>query len=519
MEILVLLISNIIMGALTLLAWQRRKTPVGLAFFALMLCAFIWVAGDLIEIQQAGIEQRIFWANIEFLGITFLPLMQIYLVLVYSGRSPSPKLLGLLAILPILTNLVIWTNPLHHWFRGQPYWSVQPGIFPVLVYDYRFWFYFIHAPVAYLYSFIAISISIRAIFEMHGIYRRQIILFLVALAFPIIADLAYVAGLSLIPHFNIAPIIFSFSGLLLAWNLFGFQFLDLLPLARDFVFDYIDEGIIILDNRQRIVDLNLAARHMIAVQQEMIGKKFSEVQDPLLEHLQKMIDSKLSVMNVEIEQSKKRFYELKTSAIFKNNRLSGQIIHIRDISEFTALYNQLHELAIRDSLTGVFTRRHFEELLQHSLHSLTRHPEYCISLLLLDIDHFKQVNDTFGHDGGDQAILALTQQCQIAIRITDVLARWGGDEFAILLEGANEEEAWQIAERVREAIGAISVSTPNGDIHISASIGLATSKDLPLVEMTIPNLFHLADVALYYAKEHGRDRWVAYAKISAPPEP
>ena len=505
--IVIFLLASIIIGVLTILAWRKRESPAGLAFFFLMLCAFIWSCGAMLEMLPYSIGMRIFLANLQFIGITFLPLAELYLVLVYTGRQPSRRLLLIASTIPILTNLVIWTNPFHHWFRGQPYFIETIGPFPVLNYDYQFWFYGIHAPTGYLYLLIAIALTIQAIVKNPAIYRRQMVLYLIALLIPAVTDLLYVAGYSPIPHFNLTPTTFGLSGVILAWNLYGFHFLDLLPLGRDFVFDNLEEGIIILDNRKQILDINIAACRMGQIGMDVIGKRLPEISGPLPERLQEMLRFNLTALDIEVDQdSRMVYYELKITSIHKKNRNVGQMISIRDMTERTELFNRVRELAIHDSLTGTFTRRHFLELLKHPLNYIERNPSYQITILLLDIDHFKQINDTFGHEGGDQAIIAMTKTCQMHIRPMDVLCRWGGDEFAILLEDINFEESLRAADRICQGIASIRIETPAGVIQMTSSLGMATSSDFAAGELNAQNLFRLADKALYYAKELGRNR-------------
>jgi diguanylate cyclase (GGDEF)-like protein/PAS domain S-box-containing protein len=509
--LLIFIFASIIIIGLTIFAWRLYNSPVGRAFFFLTLFASIWCIGATLEMLPQRMEWRIFLANLEFIGITFLPATQLYLVLTYLDRQPSPKLTAILSIVPILTNLVIWTDPLHHWFRGQPYFITTHTPFPVLVYDYHFWFYSIHAPAGYLYLLISIGIAVRAIVTLPALYRRQITLFILALLIPSLTDVAYVLGYSPIPHFNLTPATFSLSSLLISWNLFGFRFLDLLPLARDFVFENIDEGIIIIDKLGRIVDFNLAARRMAQVSGEEVGKTLAESSAFLLERVAEMSRHHITTQDIEVGETHKLFYEIRLYPIQKNEQYVGQIVNIRDITERTELYNKVHQLAIRDSLTNAYTRRHFLEFARHSLDFIARNPDYQISILMLDIDNFKEINDAFGHDAGDQALQELTSICQEYIRPMDMLSRWGGDEFAILLENIDREQSVQVAERIRKHFEGLDISTKSGNIRITISLGLVSSGDLSKNELEAENLLHLADKALYDAKIQGRNQMAIYS--------
>ncbi|MET0417467.1 MAG: GGDEF domain-containing protein [Actinoplanes sp.] len=161
--------------------------------------------------------------------------------------------------------------------------------------------------------------------------------------------------------------------------------------------------------------------------------------------------------------------------------------------------------AITDGLTGLRSRRYFEQALQAEVSRAARSGAE-LSMLLLDIDHFKLVNDTYGHSSGDRVLVEVAQRLAGLVRSGDLVARYGGEEFAVLLPGAGPEQARDIAERMRAGIGgapiAINEDRPN---HVTVSVGVAgipacaTARDLVLS----------ADRALYAAKNAGRDRVAA----------
>ena len=124
-----------------------------------------------------------------------------------------------------------------------------------------------------------------------------------------------------------------------------------------------------------------------------------------------------------------------------------------------------------------------------------------LNLLLVDIDHFKRVNDQFGHLFGDSVLQSLATYLQQNLRSEDFLARWGGEEFLILLPNTSMAEAFQLIERVREIIASHPFSTAHGDITLSISCGLASTR----FESRFDDLIKAADVSLYKAKEEGRN--------------
>jgi diguanylate cyclase (GGDEF)-like protein len=164
---------------------------------------------------------------------------------------------------------------------------------------------------------------------------------------------------------------------------------------------------------------------------------------------------------------------------------------------------QLLEMAHTDNLTNLCNRRRFEELLQYEI---GKHLRYKAggSILLFDIDHFKDVNDTFGHQAGDTVLKRMCQICRGDLRDSDIFARYGGEEFTVYTPDSDPNQAYRIAERLRSAIEASTFHTDRGEIKITISIGIAHLKELP--NPTIETLIMLADKALYKAKKNGRNR-------------
>lgn len=158
--------------------------------------------------------------------------------------------------------------------------------------------------------------------------------------------------------------------------------------------------------------------------------------------------------------------------------------------------------AATDPLTGVGNRRAFERRCEHLLRDATRG----LALVLVDVDHFKAINDNHGHLVGDQVLKGVVKRCRNAIRDSDVLCRFAGDEFVVLLPNADETEAGHVAKRVRDLIVDTPIRTSKGDIPVSASVGVAVRA----MEDTAPHdLLERADRAMYRAKEGGRNQVVS----------
>jgi diguanylate cyclase (GGDEF)-like protein len=178
------------------------------------------------------------------------------------------------------------------------------------------------------------------------------------------------------------------------------------------------------------------------------------------------------------------------------------------------LRERLENLALRDGLTGLYNRHFLDEILEHDLAKLRRDGKQA-ALLLLDIDHFKQFNDTHGHQAGDEALRQVGATLAASVRTSDTACRYGGEEFLVFLSGCDLVQATAKAENIRAAIAAISLRI-NGQIvpAITASIGLAI---FPNAATGRTDLVNVADLALYVAKRAGRNR-VSIAESVVPAE-
>ena len=167
----------------------------------------------------------------------------------------------------------------------------------------------------------------------------------------------------------------------------------------------------------------------------------------------------------------------------------------------------MQELATRDPLTGVFNRRHFFQLARSELERAGRYLRP-ISLLMLDADYFKRINDTYGHLAGDQVLQAITARCRETLREIDVVARYGGEEFLVLLPETGAAAALLVAERLRERIGREPVPTDVGPVEVRVTLGVASYEQGQ--PGTVDELLDRVDKALYAAKGAGRNQTRAY---------
>ena len=183
--------------------------------------------------------------------------------------------------------------------------------------------------------------------------------------------------------------------------------------------------------------------------------------------------------------------------------------------ENASLYEKSQLRAITDPLTGLYHHGHFQETLEHEVRRCERYGDR-FSLLMMDLDHFKLVNDNFGHPRGDQVLRRVAEILRESTREADYVARYGGEEFALLLPKTTSDDARQLAERIRVQVREIDVA-PGSDFRVSASIGVA---DFPACGLDAKTMLGAADSALMWAKHQGRDCVLYYRdarQTMAPP--
>lgn len=228
--------------------------------------------------------------------------------------------------------------------------------------------------------------------------------------------------------------------------------------------------------------------------------------------------------NDEFGALAKQFNELSHSLNIANSELQSRVdyadkeliktnnILLERSGELMDLNEEFKKLSVTDSLTGLFNRRYFEETLAREIEVSKRHGD-TNSLLVLDIDHFKKVNDSYGHMHGDTVIKMIASVMKGRLRESDVLCRIGGEEFVVICRRADKEDAIELAEDIRKTVEEQVTYTGNDEIKVTISIGIVTvTKDN--IDTYVENIFKYADIALYHSKDSGRNCVTHYADIT-----
>jgi diguanylate cyclase (GGDEF)-like protein/PAS domain S-box-containing protein len=266
------------------------------------------------------------------------------------------------------------------------------------------------------------------------------------------------------------------------------------------------DGLITIDNRGRVESVNPAAKVIFDISQEKIIGDPVEILIPDLSI--QMKDSPGYAPHLRQEATGRRQdgtpfpLELSLTRIPMTQQPLYSVI-IRDITDQKRFEDKLRQMAIHDPLTGLFNRGEGMRVLEEEIERAGRYHRP-LSVIMLDIDHFKRINDTYGHGVGDKVLCGTANQLEKLVRTSDTVARYGGEEMLIVLPETGLGEALLLAERLREGVAANRVRQENGEsISVSASLGVAS---YPAQGSSLEAVLAAADQALYKAKADGRNR-------------
>ena len=384
--------------------------------------------------------------------------------------------------------------------------------------------------MAYIFIMVSIgtAVLIFSTVRSQKMYQEQSRFVLVASILPWIGFVMYIMNLNPFPGLDTVTISFLFTGLILVWGMFKGHLLDIVPIAHELIIENVKSGILVVDDRLRMIDFNSAAAALllldrakiIGTQVQSLGVFWEKVQD-LFDRQQsksseittqdkhkRSLDVRVSPLN----DQRKRFqgWAVIMDDISIRKKVEGDLHHVnmhlkRQLGEIRELQKQLHDQAIRDSVTGVYNRRYLDEILSLEL-ARAKRKGYPLSIIMLDIDFFKKVNDSFGHKAGDDVIIALGRLLMSQTRGSDCVSRYGGDEFVMVMPEMAAEHALQRAELWREAFKAMVYQIGEKVVQVTVSLGIST---FPENGSDSETLLKEADAALYQAKTTGRDRTCA----------
>lgn len=338
--VLPLLAAAVVSVWAMLYIWQRREVKGAMMLVLLAGGVAIWTIGYALEIAGADIDTKLFWGKFQYFGIATVPMTWLFFAVTYTNLQPrlSHRWMRLLVIVPIVialvTILLAWTTELHKliWTNSTIF---REGGFSALDLGHGLWFW-IYWGYSQILTLAGTVIMVRSLFQTQGTFRGQRSLMVVAAFAPWVGNVLYVTGYSPIPYLDLTPFAFAISVAVLAWAIFGFRLVDIAPLARDSVIDSMREGMIVLDIRANIVDINSAAARMIGVNvADALGKTAEDVFQPwshLVERFRNVVDAKDEISIGE--GAAQRRYEVRLSPLQdQQGQLVGRVILLRAMND------------------------------------------------------------------------------------------------------------------------------------------------------------------------------------------
>jgi diguanylate cyclase (GGDEF)-like protein/PAS domain S-box-containing protein len=498
----VLMTAGIICIVAGLIVLQTRRNASGSIPLMILLFALSWwdLTYSLFWADVPGPYPN-FWLYITYVGAVTVPaaLMTFAMQLSEMDDWLKPPLVIGLCIEPLLVLMLLFTDPWHGlFFAGKQ----TKNIGVILAAGPVFW-----ANVVYSYLLILIGmvVLVRRFIQASGIYKHQMGVVLVGAGIPWINSIIFVSGLSPFPNADNTPFSFTIAGLAFTYALLRYGLLDILPIARHVLIESMSDGVIVLDARNRLVDINPAAERVLGL--STIGKPVEDIFSAWPGVVEAFYEVKDIRAEVSIGKPSQSFLDLKISPLYDSrSNFIGRLMIWRDITPLRKAQMELQEQAIRDSLTGLYNRRYLNEMLERELARAER-DEYPVSFVMIDIDHFKEINDSFGHSPGDAVLQRFGAQLMNQTRIGDIICRYGGEEFLVVLPNVTTEIVYQIAERWRRSFQEIQMTQEGKEIRSTISCGIS---EFPRDGKTGEELIASADKALYRAKATGRNRVVIW---------
>jgi signal transduction histidine kinase/PAS domain-containing protein len=345
--ILLLLLATAIAASLALYAAQHRTLQSSGPFMWLCLGVVAWVATTAGEFATASLDGKVWWAKFEYLPIALTPLAWLAFALHYSGQQGrmTRRRWLLAGVLPVTTIVLIFTNEAHHLiWESVRVQAEEP--FPLLVVEHGPWFW-VHTVVSYSFMAAGTWLMLNHFIQVWQFYRRQGVAILLGACFPWLFSILYVLQLGPVPHLDLTPFAFTLSAVTFAWALFSFRLLDLIPVARRAVMDSMSELVIVLDYRNRVVDLNQAAAHSLGIPaRAVIGQPAAQVFQAYPDMVERY--DRVTALQTQITidtATGPRDFELRIAPLGSQSRpLAGRLIVLHDITEQRHAARQIQAL-------------------------------------------------------------------------------------------------------------------------------------------------------------------------------
>lgn len=490
-------LASLVTGGLSTYIWQRRTVPGARAFSLFAASVAVWCFFAIFEFYSRSLTPRIIFGKLEYLGIVTLPVSWLLFTLHYTRRSNwlTRHLIGALLIIPLSTLLLTLTDGWHGLLWRSVHYLNTPV--PLLDIDHGPWFHFVLVPYTYVLFAIGIIVLLASFFADSSLYRKQTGIVLASMAVPLLVNAHYLMTGATLGGLDPTPYAFALCVALNAYGLFGSNQLPITPVSYRALFLNTAETVIVLNNKFTIIDINPAALDELGhTKADVLGKTFCSFYPQCKPIMQAAQQGQVADVVELLSPNGSSYAEVKIRPVFTaNGEVSTQLVIMRDVTAEREQQARLEQFAYVDSLTGVANRRQLAREADRAI-GLARRYNLPLSLLYMDIDKFKSINDTYGHEIGDLVLVHVAHCLRGTMRENDVVARLGGDEFAILLYDVDYERADETRERFQKRL-CKPFEVETYQLAMDVSIGLALYPDHGA---TLEDLLREADASMYRSK-------------------
>lgn len=502
-------LSGVLNLLLAIYSFVNRNRYSGIKlFFWVSICSAIYAFGFAMELNSASLEEIMYWVKFEYLGMPFISPLSLVLVMYCIGMEKyvTRRNIMLLLLIPTLTFLFVLTNENHHLFYQEVHLNPDAPS-PMIDMTMGEW-YIVHGSYTVSCLLTGIFLLLRYWNRRKNVPRSQLLALFIGFALPWVAAFIYLMGLTPY-HMDPVPLIMCVTSFFYMWGIRTSGLLVASPVAREYIFDSMRDGVLVVDPLGFLADYNPAAEVMIpGLNADCIARPVNQIRltedfdEEIFEFYPNsdLIHVKEVGWNIGHEAC---YYKIQSSPVInRRGQFVGRTYTVLDVTEQVRLEEELRRLATYDGLTGIYNRTHFMQESERELETANRNGR-SFSLMMIDIDHFKRINDLFGHDTGDLALRHIASLLKDRLANEYILGRYGGEEFAAALPGMDLREAALFAEELRREIEHVPLDCAAGKIEITASFGVAESH---LDGAPLESLFSEADKALYASKKNGRNR-------------
>ncbi|MDP2957025.1 MAG: diguanylate cyclase [Longimicrobiales bacterium] len=485
--------------------WPRHRETGTLALLAMVGSAGAWALVDFVCLTSPSLSVKLLTTRIEYLPASAAAVAWAGFGLAYAGRPAGLKRWPMLLLsgVALATALVALAPKATVFFIQDPVLLPLNGVVGLQVdHGIGHW-------VSQAVRFVGVSAGTltitRTLARTPG-ERRRVFYAFAAAALALAPALVQHLGARGADWADLSSTGFALGGAVLVWGLMRPRILHLGPVNRDLVLNELDDPIVVMDARGHLVDVNRAGREELGLEpygDVPLGFGTLWVKGPGGE------GAPPTLVEFHNRKGEAHTYEVTLTRLDDDDAPGRSALLLRDVTtreriqrELERAYADLERLAHTDPLTELANRRHFMETLMREVYRADRY-RHPLSIVILDLDRFKGVNDTHGHAAGDDVLRDAATALRSVCRDVDMAARLGGEEMALLLPETDLPGARIVAERVRECIAATPHRSPVGDpFRVTASFGVATAKP----GTTSETLLQAADEALYRAKRAGRNQ-------------